>query len=129
MADLTVSSVADFDLNSVNYVIHARAGADLTPGMPVYMASDGTVKPCISTQCTIATLPDFLGVSGETVKSGKMVTVYGKNTRFTIMDSGLTPGALFYISATGGKISDAKIAVLDVPFALAVSATDLLVIK
>ena len=128
MADLTLANVS-MDFNSANRVLSGVAGEDLPAGSPVYMAADGKIKKAVSTQCTIATIPDFLGVVVEAVKSGKPVTVFGKNTRVSLVDSGLVPGSLYWISGNAGKISDAKVAAGDTPFAMAVSSSDAIIVK
>jgi len=130
MADITVVT-PNLDVNSfshANMVAGLKTGEDITVGMPVYITSAGTIKKAISSQCTIANVPDFVGLAGTTTVSGCPMTIIGKGGRFNI-STGLTPGALFYVSDTAGEISDAKVASADTPFAIAVTSTDIVVIK
>ena len=62
--------------------------------------------------------------------AGDPVTVFGVGSVINIgVTETLTPGDVFYVSATAGAISTSKIAANDVPFAKAVTATDIMIIR
>jgi hypothetical protein len=130
MGNLTVANFSPdmVSLQSAQKVSGLLAGVALTAGDLVYLDSDGTVKKAVSTQCTISNIPDFLGVCPADVAAGRPVTVLGRGARVRISSS-LTPGAFYWVSATAGALSTTKVASADVPCAIAIDATDILIIK
>jgi len=104
------------------------AGETLTEGQAVYLASDGTLKKAVSTQCAPANQAEFLGLVLHGAVAGEPCTVFGRGCRVKY-STGMTPGALLWVSATAGALYDAKVASADIPAAIALSATDIMIIR
>lgn len=72
----------------------------------------------------------FAGVTHESKKAGQPTTVYGVGLIFHASDAGaLTPGNLYYVSATPGRIADAPTAKDATGAFLAVSPYELQIVK
>lgn len=72
----------------------------------------------------------FAGVVHERKKVGQPATVHGIGAIFHASDAGtLVPGALYYVSATPGRIADAATAKDSQGAFLAISTTELQVIR
>jgi hypothetical protein len=133
---MTAFTVTDPSLDIVSAqsavkVTGLKAGEDLEAGDFVYIKSDGKVWRTMAEVCTIATIPDRLGVVAESVSSGQAVTIFGRGARLQY-STGMTPGALLYTSGSGssgkGKTVDSAVAAGDNGCAMALDATDILVI-
>jgi hypothetical protein len=106
------------------------AGEAIPVASPCYIAADGTVMKCVTTTVDEANHPWFDGICiAGAAAIGDPVTLFGLGARIHVTASGNTIGARYWISATAGSISDAKVASADVPFAKAVSATDIRIIR
>jgi hypothetical protein len=133
MALITVASTASLDAVSaqrVPFISGLVAGEDLDPVAPCYVKSDGKVYMSVTTVDNgIATQAAFAGFTADAVSSGEPVTLFGKGARFSIA-SGLTPGDIYFVSATAGALSDTAVLANDVsPVAMAISTTDIVVIR
>lgn len=131
MSVITIASDASLDIKSAQHVPFISAlvaGEDLDAVAPCYIKSDGKVYMSISTQATISGVADFIGFTPDTVTSGMPVTLFGQGARFNY-STGMTPGAYLWIAATKGKLDTTKVAANDTPTALAISATDVVVLK
>lgn len=105
-ADLTVTA-ADVRPMAGAKVERFDAGGTLTPGMSVYIASDGDVE---------STDSDAVGTTwsiGIVVAGADGAVSYSAGDRVDVVVEGpvagfssLTPGALGYVSATAGSIND-----------------------
>lgn len=117
----------------------SRPSLDASTGMvadqiPALIAGEAlsAVSPCHIQADGLA----YLSVEGDPLDGftpkaytmGEPVTLFGKGTRFGY-GSGLTPGALLYLSATPGRLSDAAVAVEAEPVAKAISASDIRIIR
>lgn len=113
MALVTVSTVAGLDASSGMFAPQISdgliAGADIGSASqavtPCYIkGSDGKVYP------TDATAADekarLAGFAARFTKTGEPVTLFGIGTKFEYA-TGMTPGALLYLGATAGRLSDA----------------------
>jgi hypothetical protein len=131
MAIVTIASTASVDMNSLThapYVSGLVAGEDLPVAGVAYIKSDGKVYSSASGVCTVSNVPDYTGFTPAAVSEGDPVTLFRVGARFNY-SSGMTPGALFWVGTGEGKLSDAKLASADTPVAVAVSATDILIIR
>lgn len=113
MALVTVSAVAGLDASSGMYAPQISdgliAGADIGSASqavtPCYIkAADGKVYP------TDATAADekarLAGFAARYTKTGEPVTLFSIGTKFEYA-TGMTPGALLFLGATAGRLSDA----------------------
>ncbi len=103
------------------------AGEDLDIAAPCYIkSSDGKVY---MSNGTAATEPaETVGFSARAVKSGEPVTLFGKGVRFQY-GSSLTPGDVYYIAATKGRLDTAATTGDAVGVAQAITSTDIRVIR
>lgn len=132
MSEITVASTASIDTVSamhVGFISALEAGEALTVAAPCYIATNGKVYLSVSTQTTISGYADFVGFTPDSVVSGGPVTLYGKGARFSLASSGLTPGAYLWICDSKGILDTVKHAAVDAPVAIAISATDIVVIR
>lgn len=133
MADVTVASNASIDPVSTQkapFISGLVAGEDLDAAAPCYIKNDGKVYMTVTTVNNgIATQAAYAGFTAKSYKSGDPVTLFGKGARFNY-SSAMTPGEVFFASATAGALSDAVVLANDVsPLAMAISATDIVVIR
>ena len=68
------------------------------------------------------------GMAPRTARTGEPLTIYGINTRAGY-GTALTPGQALYLSATAGRLGDAAAVAGNPPVAVAVNATDILIIR
>lgn len=131
MSLITQASVVSLDMKSaqhVPYVSALKAGEDLLSAAPCYVGSDGKVYMSISTQTTVSGVADYVGFTADVIASGSPVTLFKTGARFNYASS-MTPGAYLFIGATAGRLDNAKVASGDDPVAVAISASDILVVK
>jgi hypothetical protein len=131
MADLTISLTSSLDANSARHAVRISelfAGEALPVCAPCYIGADGLVYKSVSTVVIASGVSAYAGFTPDVVASGCPVTLFGAGSRMDCSTS-LTPGAIFFVSDTAGKISDTKIAVNDDPIAMAVSETDIVVLR
>lgn len=103
------------------------AGEALLAGAPCYIkASDGKVY---MTNGTANTEPSRThGFTVQARAAGQTVSLYGIGARMRYAASGLTPGAPYYAGATAGRLDTAATTGGTVVIAVAVSATDIMVV-
>lgn len=129
MADVTKVSTASMDTAQHKQVAAGNlyAGEDLDAVAPCYIkASDGKVYMSDGSASNEAA--KFNGFTARATKAGQPVTLFGFPTRFKY-GSGLTPGAIFYISGTTGALADAASTGDTKGTAMAVNATDIVVCR
>lgn len=103
------------------------AGEDLDIAAPCYIkSSDGKVYMSNGTAANEAA--EVIGFSARAVKSGEPVTVFGKGARFQY-GSSLTPGDVYYVGATKGRLDTAATTGDAVGVAQAITSTDIRVIR
>lgn len=130
MALLTRSSTASGDTTHLIKVPQISgdlyAGEALDAVAPCYIkASDGLVY---MSNGTAATEPArMMGFTARAVAAGQPVTLYRIGARFGY-GSGLTPGALYYVAATAGRLDTAATTGGLVAVAEAINSTDIQVI-
>jgi hypothetical protein len=101
------------------------AGENLDVAAPCYIkSSDGKVYMCNGTAANEAA--EFAGFTPRAVISGQPVTLFGFGTRFRY-GSGLTPGDVFYMGATAGRLDTAATTGDSMGLATAITATDVVV--
>jgi hypothetical protein len=125
MALITISAKASVDAISAQragYVSGLFAGENIPALSACRIASNGTVMLAVTTSAHVVS--DFAGFAPKAYKTGEPITLFNRGVRFRLADSGLTPGALLYVSATAGKCSDAVVLAGDRAIALVVTATD-----
>lgn len=131
MSLVTRDSDASIDASTA---VHASqipslvAGEALDPAAPCYIKeSDGKVYMSNATADNEAAQVD--GFTAKSYASGAAnVTLFGPGTRFHYGAS-LTPGDLFYVGATKGRLDDAATTGDTRGVALVVSATDILFLR
>lgn len=105
MAAVTKGAAASFDAVSIMYLIpiHGIAGEDIAICDACYLkASDGKIYRASGAAANEAAR--LAGFTPKAVKSGDPIEVFGVGAKFNYTDTGtdLTPGALYYLGATGG---------------------------
>lgn len=130
MALVTRAATAQMDVSTGQFapqITGLVAGEDLDAAAPCYIkSSDGKVY---MSNGTAATEPaEVVGFTPRAAKSGQPVTLFGKGTRFSY-GSGLTPGDVYYIGATKGRLDTAATTGDAVGVAQAITATDIRVIR
>jgi hypothetical protein len=129
MSLITVVTDASMDTRSAmhaNFISALFAGEAIDNCSPCRLGSDGKVYMAVTASGVAPS--DFIGFSADNVVSGGPVTVFGKGARFNYA-AGMTPNTQLFVSATKGKLSDAVVEANDKPVALAISATDIVVIR
>jgi hypothetical protein len=106
-----------------------KAGETLTEGQIVYIASDGTAMKAVSTQCSPSNRAEFAGMVVHGAVAGEPVTIFGRGCRMKVVESGLTIGQLLWVSGTAGALYNAKVASADVPAAICVTSTDIVLLR
>jgi len=130
MALVTRAATAQMDVSTGQFapqITGLVAGEDLDAAAPCYIkSSDGKVY---MSNGTAATEPaEVVGFTPRAAKSGQPVTLFGKGTRFSY-GSGLTPGDVYYIGATKGRLDTAATTGDAVGVAQAITASDIRVIR
>jgi hypothetical protein len=129
MALVTVSTVAGLDASSGMYAPQISdglvAGEDIGSSSqaitPCYIkASDGKVYMTNATAAGEAAR--LAGFAARYAKTGEPITLFGIGTKFEY-STGLTPGAIFYLAATAGRLDTAATTGDAVGVAQAITAT------
>ena len=105
------------------------AGEALTKGYCVYLKSDGKMWLSGSAIVNVANHPAFAGVVLQDVSVNGPVTVASRGSIVHIADSGLTIGQTYFSGSTSGLLTDTKAASADEITAVAVSATDIYIVR
>lgn len=135
MADITKSSDAGIEGNSGEKVTPQtrQAGVEIAAGDALYIDTNGRFLKAVSTvqfaSGTYGVMHKFAGLAPRAIPSGTYGESYGEGAEFFYADSGLTIGSPVYVSNTAGKLADAPIAANDHPVAVAVSATNIRLIR
>lgn len=105
MALVTRSTDASIDVSTAQFapqITGLYAGEDLDAAAPCYIkSSDGKVYMANATSADEAA--ELVGFTPRAAKSGQPVTLFGKGSRFHY-GSGLTPGDIYYVGATAGRL-------------------------
>lgn len=130
MTLVTRSAYAQMDVSTGKFapqITGLYAGEDIDVAAPCYIKSaDGKLW---MSDGTAATEPaEIVGFAARAAKVGEPVTVFGKGARFRY-GTGLTPGDVFYIGATAGRLDDAATTGDAVGVAQAITATDIRIIR
>lgn len=127
---LVTRSNASIDASTAMYapqLTGLEAGEDLDVAAPCYIkSSDGKVYMCNGTSANEAA--EFAGFTPRAVKSGQPVTLFGLGARFRY-GSSLTPGDVFYMGATAGRLDTAATTGDSLGLAMAISSTDVVVTR
>lgn len=130
MALLTRSANASLDASTGMYapqITGLYAGEDLDVAAPCYIkSSDGMVYMSNGTAANEAA--EIVGFTPRAAKAGQPITLVGKGARFGY-GSGLTPGDIYFIGATKGRLDTAATTGDAVGVAQAVTATDIRVTR
>lgn len=128
MADITKSADASMDASTGAFapqITGLLAGEDLDVAAPCYIKSDGLVY--MADGSANDALAVVAGFTPRAVASGQPVTLFGVGARFRY-GTGLTPGALYYLSATAGALADAAATGHTAALAQAINSTDIRVL-
>lgn len=130
MALVTRSANASMDVSTGQFapqITGLYAGEDLDMAAPCYIkSSDGKVYMSNATSATEAA--EVVGFTPRAVKSGQPVTLFGKGARFSY-GSGLTPGDIYFVGATAGRLDTAATTGDAFGVAQAVTATDIRIVS
>ncbi len=130
MALVTRLATASIDTSTARnapQITGLYAGEDLDLCAPCYIKSaDGKVYMSNGTAANEAA--EFAGFTPRAVKSGEPVTLFGFGTRMRY-GSDLTPGTVYYIGATKGRLDTDATTGDWIGVAQAISATDIVVIR
>lgn len=129
MALVTRAATASIDTiqaQKVPSIAGLYAGEDLAVAAPCYIkSSDGKVYLANGTAANEAA--EVVGWTARAAKSGEPVTLYGRGARFNY-GTGLTPGDIYFLGATAGRIDTAATTGDAFGIAQAITATDIRVI-
>jgi hypothetical protein len=130
MSLVTRSSKASYDASTAMYapqITGLKAGENLDVAAPCYIkSSDGLVYMSNATSANEAA--EFVGFSSRAAQSGKPVTLFGLGTRFQY-GSSLTPGDVYYIGATAGRLDTAATTGDSMGVAIAITSTDIVITR
>jgi hypothetical protein len=102
------------------------AGEDLDAVAPCYIRSaDGLVM--MSNGTAVNEAAEFVGFTPRAARSGQAVTLFGLGARFRY-GTGLTPGDVFFLGATAGRLDTAATTGGTYKLARVLTATDIVVI-
>ena len=130
MAAVTKASDAHIDANTAMYAGHLAgdlvAGEDLTACAFCYIKTDGLVY--MTTGAAATEVSRLAGVTPKAVKTGQVVDLLSAPLRMRYAASGLTPGALLYLSTAGG-LDTAATTGDTTGVAQAINATDIRLVR
>lgn len=130
MALLERDSSASVDTSSALYapqIAGLVAGEDLNDACAACrVGSDGKVYQSNGTAADANAKVD--GFNAQAAKKGQGVTLFGRGLRMRY-GSGLTPGALYYLAATSGRLDTAATVGGTVALAKAITTTDVVVVN
>lgn len=122
----TTASVEGTTTMKAHSISGLLAGEAIAACDAVYIKSDGKVW---RTNGTAATAPaGFVGFAPIAAAVGEACTIVGPGAIIGQYATGLTPGALYYVSATAGALDTAATTGGVSPVARAISATDIVVL-
>lgn len=130
MALVTRLATASLDVSTARnapQITGLHAGEDLDACAPCYIkSSDGEVYMCDGTADNEAA--EFAGFTPRAASENEPVTLFGLGTRMRY-GSSLTPGDIYYIGATAGRIDTDQQVGDRIGVAMAVTDTDIVVIR
>lgn len=133
MSDITKSASAKLSDGQHVRPQSRVAGVEIAAGDSLYIDTNGllqkAVRPTVFISGSFGLEVKFAGLAAKAIPSGTPGEVYGRGAEFFYADSGLTIGSPVYPSATAGKLADAAVAAPDQPWAVVVSATNIVLIK
>lgn len=123
-ADASVDTSTAIKLPSIS---GKTAGEDIAACAPCYIkAADGLIYLSNGTAANAAAKVD--GFSAQAAKAGQGVTLFGPGLRMRY-GTGLTPGDLYYLGTTAGRLDTAATTGGTVALAKALDSTDVLIIN
>lgn len=129
MGLVTRASTASLDASTGMYapqIAGLLAGAAIDAVAPCYIkSSDGKAYMADGTAANEAA--EVVGFSARAVAAGEPVTLFGKGTRFSY-GTGLTPGDIYFLAATAGRLDTAAQVGDAFGIAQAITSTDVRVI-
>lgn len=130
MSLITRSTKASIDASTGMYapqITGLVAGEDLDVAAPCYIkSSDGKVWMSNATAANEAA--EVVGFTPRAVKSGQPVTLFGAGARFRY-GSSLTPGDIYYLGATKGRLDSGATTGDSAGVAMAVTSEDIVVFR
>lgn len=141
-AYIALADVVSMDVNSgmsATYVSGLEAGTAILAGQACYLNAAGEVALATSDMLVAGSgCTAFLGLAPKDFADGDAITLYGHGARFNF-STGMIPGTLLFVSGCAGYLDDTSVAipsssgssvtVSDAPVAIAVSATDIVIIR
>lgn len=129
MALITRSANASMDTSQAKQLLAGEvfAGENLDAAAPCYIkSSDGKVYMGNGTAANEAA--EIVGFTPRAYQAGEPVTLFGQGTRFRY-GSALTPGDVYFLAATAGRLDSVPTAGDSNGMAVVVSATDIVVLS
>ncbi len=130
MGLLTRSTDASMDVSTAQFapqITGLYAGEALDAAAPCYIkSSDGKVYMSNGTSANEAA--EVVGFTPRAVTAGQPVTLFGKGTRFHY-GTGLTPGDIYYVGATKGRLDSSATTGDAFGVAQAINSTDIRIIS
>jgi hypothetical protein len=129
MSLIVRSTLASLDINQAKQVVAGLlAGEALDVVAPCYIkSSDGLVYMSNGTSANEAA--EVVGFTPRAVAIGQPVTLFGPGSRFKYSDSLLTPGDMYYLGVTAGRLDTAATTGDAFGYAIALTATDILIVR
>lgn len=154
MGDVTLAStirVEPFAFRRAdNLSDNLLAGEAINAGATLRIDGDGKVYEAVTTEAqntqtyeiTVGTAPDvkltfdlelgvsdFIGYAPKDFAAGDPVDIMGRGSKIRLADGTLTPGGYLFVSATKGETADAVVLAGDLPIAVAIDDSNILVIR
>ena len=122
-SDASVDASTAIKMPSISGLV---AGEDIAACAACYVASDGMIYNSNGTAANAAAKVD--GFSAQAAKAGQGCTLFGEGLRMRYASSGLTPGALYYLGTTAGRVDTATTTGGTVALLKAITTTDVVVV-
>lgn len=130
MANITITGSISYSAAKYGLTLPLEAGEALIAGYACVIKSDGKAYHGSTTVQTGTHAVGFDGFAMRDYGSGDAVSLIGQgNVVMLDANGGLTIGANYWMGATAGVLSDAKVAGTDLPVARAISATSVRVLR
>jgi hypothetical protein len=130
MATITKNAIISIETNSTSdalYISELTAGSALPAAAACYIDSAGLVQLSASTIVSTGSLTQFAGFTAKAYQSGDAIgRLFGQGSRFSY-GTAMVPGTMLYIDSAG-ELKDVPTAG-DVPTAMVVSSTDIVVVR
>lgn len=107
MALVTKSTRASVETGSAQRApqVIGIAGADIALAAACYIVSTGKIEMTDGTAADVKA--KFAGFAARDAKAGEPVTLYGLGSIWHYLDVAATPGTIYYIAATAGRLDTA----------------------